>query len=332
LRLQRSHGVSCTVEGACTLVGIYYLSTSCGSGGCFGLGYPLAEYYRQAKPDATTEAATSVGGAEVTLNASLTANGAGTEYYFEYGQTTSYGQSVPVSHQSIGAGKTGQKVSQSLGGLQADTPYHYRVVAVNEIGTTYGKDETFRTKALTILCKSNPTSSVCPLAERYAAETALKASSAEILKIATSIVTVKCAAPGLEGKTAAQSGYPLATTISALSFSNCGTNGLMNNCTLTPENLPTSASLLWAGGENGTLGLGGVGAKPGWYVKCGEILDCKLRVQSTATLKGGNPAQLALPETTLSTEGGLLCPAKATLNPITYTVNAPKPVYVKRTE
>ena len=38
-------------------------------------------------------------------------------------------------------------VTYHLTGLKYNTTYHYRVVASNSIGTTYGKDQTFTTPA-----------------------------------------------------------------------------------------------------------------------------------------------------------------------------------------
>ena len=60
--------------------------------------------------------------------------------WFEYGQSTSYGQTAP------------QKTLSQLGnycitvsGLSACTTYHYRAVAQNSAGTAYGDDKTFTT-------------------------------------------------------------------------------------------------------------------------------------------------------------------------------------------
>jgi hypothetical protein len=80
------------------------------------------------------------------VHGQLIAGGAPTSYYFEYGTDTSYGnstapQSVPYSHfpGSVGG---------SIEGLQPNTTYHVRMVAVNAAGTTYGPDKIFLTYAL----------------------------------------------------------------------------------------------------------------------------------------------------------------------------------------
>jgi hypothetical protein len=101
-----------------------------------------------AAPLATTEAATSVTNKGATLNATVNPKGAETTYQFEYGTTTSYGSSIPGAPKAIGAGTSVLSVSESTASLQEGTTYHYRVVAVNEAGTTYGADQIYSTTQL----------------------------------------------------------------------------------------------------------------------------------------------------------------------------------------
>jgi len=67
-------------------------------------------------------------------------------YQFEYGETDSYGTSVPVPAGVIGPGGP-VPVTIELHGLKADTTYHYRVVASNEYSQTpvVWPDQTFTT-------------------------------------------------------------------------------------------------------------------------------------------------------------------------------------------
>jgi len=74
---------------------------------------------------------------------------ADTNYWFEIGQTTAYGTSVPVPAAHAGAGKTPVAVSQRCTGLRPEVTYHYRLVASNSVGTTYGGDHMFTTLART---------------------------------------------------------------------------------------------------------------------------------------------------------------------------------------
>jgi len=112
-------------------------------------------------PAATTSAATSKSTTGATLNGTVNANNTSTTVTFEYGTTTSYGQTVTASPSSV-EGMTNTDVSASITGLTAGTSYHFRVKAVNSVGTTYGSDMTFTTEGLaptaTTLDATNKTS------------------------------------------------------------------------------------------------------------------------------------------------------------------------------
>jgi sugar lactone lactonase YvrE len=98
-------------------------------------------------PTATTEAATKITEWEATLNAKVNPKGNSTTYQFEYGTTTAYG-SFPSYPGSAGSGSSDVAVSSTFGTvdhLKPETTYHYRVVARNAGGTTYGEDKTFTT-------------------------------------------------------------------------------------------------------------------------------------------------------------------------------------------
>jgi len=95
-------------------------------------------------PEAETDAATGVTGHKATLNATINPKGSPTTYFFEYGPTTSYGTKAPASPKSAGSGSKGIELTQAIGGLAADTTYHYRVVADNGAQAS-GEDTTFTT-------------------------------------------------------------------------------------------------------------------------------------------------------------------------------------------
>jgi hypothetical protein len=78
-----------------------------------------------------------------TLNASVNPSGQDTTVSFQYGTTTSYG--LTVGSQDIGSGTNAVQAPQLLSGLSPTTVYHFRVVATNASGTTYGGDEFFTT-------------------------------------------------------------------------------------------------------------------------------------------------------------------------------------------
>ncbi len=72
-------------------------------------------------------------------------NGSMTSIWFEWGTTSSYGNTTAT--QSIGGGYTEGRVVQVLTALSPATVYHFRVVAQNSLGTSLGNDGTFATVA-----------------------------------------------------------------------------------------------------------------------------------------------------------------------------------------
>jgi len=108
------------------------------------IGLSSAPVLAQSAPSATTGAATVVGTSSATLNGTVNANGSSTAVTFEYGLTTSYGATV-TADQSPVTGNINTAVSTTVSGLVSNTTYHYRVVATNANGTSYGIDMTFTT-------------------------------------------------------------------------------------------------------------------------------------------------------------------------------------------
>ena len=103
-------------------------------------------------PGLRTGMASSVGDDAATVgavvNPSGTANANTTTYRFEYGTTAAYGQTTAALPEGRGLGGDSYvPVSAVLGSLAPGTEYHYRVVASNGYGTTYGRDRVFRTGA-----------------------------------------------------------------------------------------------------------------------------------------------------------------------------------------
>jgi hypothetical protein len=98
-------------------------------------------------PSASTGAASNLGATTATLAGSLDPQGSDTSYRFQYGTTTNYGAGAPVPEVDAGAGTGVQAVSTDLSGLQPATTYHYRLIAINGSGVSYGADRTFTTAA-----------------------------------------------------------------------------------------------------------------------------------------------------------------------------------------
>src|SRR5581483_7451249 len=99
----------------------------------------------QAPPQATSTPASDVGSTSATLNGVVNPEGSSTDARFEYGTTTAYGSQTSV--EALGSGTTQLAVTAPLGGLQAGTTYHFRIVATNAADTANGADRTFTTAA-----------------------------------------------------------------------------------------------------------------------------------------------------------------------------------------
>src|SRR5215212_9334953 len=93
------------------------------------------------KPNVGTTAASGVQATQATFNGTVDPNGLDTTYFFEYGPTTSYGSSTAQTGVGWKAGAVAR--SASVGNLKPGTTYHFRIVASNAMGTSYGGDGTF---------------------------------------------------------------------------------------------------------------------------------------------------------------------------------------------
>ena len=77
------------------------------------------------------------------LTGTLSPDGVEAHYYFEWGLTSSYTNRTPDV--DAGTGSEAVAAKTMLEGLTPNTSYHYRLVAENEYGTTFGEDEEFAT-------------------------------------------------------------------------------------------------------------------------------------------------------------------------------------------
>jgi hypothetical protein len=95
-------------------------------------------------PTASTQQATGVTETEATLKGTVNPDGEATEYFFEYGTETSYGQKTEKA--TLLASENNQAVSATITGLTAGAQYHYRLVAQNSLGGPIeGEDVKFMT-------------------------------------------------------------------------------------------------------------------------------------------------------------------------------------------
>ncbi|HXB63906.1 MAG TPA: hypothetical protein VNV42_03410 [Solirubrobacteraceae bacterium] len=93
--------------------------------------------------------ATGVSQFAATLNGRLETGGEVTNYHFEYGTTSAYGQFAPIPDDYTPLTLEPVAIAQPIQGLQAGTTYHYRLVASSPGGTNVGSpDETFTTTSI----------------------------------------------------------------------------------------------------------------------------------------------------------------------------------------
>ena len=131
------YSVALSAEGSTALIG------GPGDDGEVGAAWVFAGE----PPTAITGQASLVMPTSATLNATVNPNGRNvSECYFEYGEGESYGSSVPCSSLP-GLGESPVDVSAALPGLNMETTYHFRIVATNRAGTSYGGDQRFTTLA-----------------------------------------------------------------------------------------------------------------------------------------------------------------------------------------
>jgi glycosidase len=111
-----------------------------------------------ARPTINSSSASNIVISTATLNATVTPNGDTTSVAFEYGTSVSYGSTT--SSQSIGSGNSPQSIATNLSGLDANTTYHFRVIATNAQGTSYGPNQTFNTSTTLPQATTTPASFV----------------------------------------------------------------------------------------------------------------------------------------------------------------------------
>ncbi|MEY3481103.1 MAG: hypothetical protein RIQ71_1878 [Verrucomicrobiota bacterium] len=96
-----------------------------------------------AAPSINSVSSSGVTDTGASLAAAVTANGAATTVFYQYGTATNYG--TTTASQAIGSGNSPVNVATNLSALTPGTLYNYRVYATNSAGTTYGTNKTFTT-------------------------------------------------------------------------------------------------------------------------------------------------------------------------------------------
>jgi hypothetical protein len=115
----------------------------------YGKAYGQDEIFTTASAitNLSTDSATGITATGVDLHGSYDADKYDVHYYFEYGQSTSYGSTLPVPPGDLIPSGSGRQTVPAIHvpNLQPGSTYHYRIVASNDTGISFGEDATFVT-------------------------------------------------------------------------------------------------------------------------------------------------------------------------------------------
>jgi hypothetical protein len=99
-------------------------------------------------PSVVTGVASGVTQTDASVTGTVNPEGLETSYYYQYGLSTEYGQVTPaLPGTAVGSGSSPVPAPAFIQPLTPGETYHYRLVASNEDGTSYGQDETLTTVA-----------------------------------------------------------------------------------------------------------------------------------------------------------------------------------------
>jgi hypothetical protein len=110
-----------------------------------------------APPNVETGVANGISSSSATIAGTIDPFGQTAGYEFEVGTSTSYGTKL------FGAISSREEVTVGLVGLLPETVYHYRLVASDAAGTTYGADQIFKTSGLLVTIAQPSTLALLPI-------------------------------------------------------------------------------------------------------------------------------------------------------------------------
>jgi len=121
---------------------LYYIRAYATNGEGTSYGDELTFYTLGQEPAVTTKFPSRITETTAVLTATVNCNYLTTDVYFDYGYDTNYGMTVPAQDSPM-AGNEEIKVFAGISGLTESATYHFRVRAVNELGTSCGNDMVF---------------------------------------------------------------------------------------------------------------------------------------------------------------------------------------------
>jgi phosphodiesterase/alkaline phosphatase D-like protein len=136
--------VEATIEGLEDFTEYHYrITASNGYGKSYG---PILSFKSTppTPPTISDASAHDVTGTGAVLSATVVPNYGEVLYGFEYGETQAYGSQI-IAGDLLPADGTGHPVQMEIAGLTPGQTYHYRAIAINFGGISYGQDRTLST-------------------------------------------------------------------------------------------------------------------------------------------------------------------------------------------
>jgi uncharacterized protein (TIGR02145 family) len=124
----------------------YYVRSYATNSGGTGYGNLISFTTPGDKPAVTRPSVIKLGVKTASLSCYVNPNFMNTTVVFEWGTTTSYGNSAEASQNSLTGGNL-VNASTNLTGLQSEITYNFRIKATNSLGTIYSDNKSFKTYA-----------------------------------------------------------------------------------------------------------------------------------------------------------------------------------------
>jgi hypothetical protein len=189
----------------------------------------------------------------------------------------------------------------------------------------------------TVLCRSAPSTHVCPAADLLAgpgrSTTVTATSSSAVLRtsggLINPVVTCTSSTATITAGPGGGAGLALPGRLTGLTFTRCtSTNPTGCSASAIVTGLPTSGSLSWTTNWDGTITI----TAPDVEIDCpflGTTVRCHYGGNAvTGTVRGGNPATVTFNGVRVNSTSGSPCPPTTSWT-ATYTVTSPNPMYVE---
>jgi len=266
----------------------YYYRAAASNGAGIAYGGQLNFACSLTPPAVVTLPATGITASNATLVATVNPNGLPAAAWFEWGETTNYGNATTVTN--LPAANTALDVQAAIAGLAPNATYHFRVVATNADGAAAGADQSFATLRLpgtnwvTTLADSGAGSLRQALLDAMDGDTiAFAVTGAITLAGGELAVTNSLAISGPGATNLAVSGNNGGRVF------NIASNAVVTISDLTIRNGKAANGAAGANGDTGQPGSpGGAGSNGGGIYNAGNLTLIRCVVRNNAAGNGGN--------------------------------------------